>query len=115
MQSSGRVRGVVRVPRWICMCTAVALIAFKAHGAPSSAVAAETERQAGVSARGAQVMPFELSATTHVFTKTAVGALRFLRPDRNPWRAHAGTGGPQEGQTWRNQSALPRPRQRRAD
>ena len=58
------------------MCTAVALIAFKAHGTPSSAVAAETERQAGVSARGAQVMPFELSATTHVFTKTAVGALQ---------------------------------------
>src|SRR2546430_6988918 len=68
MQSSGRLRGVVRVPRWIFMCTAVALIAFKAHGTPSSAVAAETARQAGVSARGAQVMPFELSATTHVFT-----------------------------------------------
>src|SRR5438046_6439362 len=76
MQSSGRLRGVVRVPRWICMCTAVALIAFKAHGTPSSAVAAETERQAGVSARGAQVMHFELSATTHVFTKTAVGDLQ---------------------------------------
>ena len=58
------------------MCTAVALIAFRTHGTPSSAVAAETQRQAGVSARGAQVMPFELSATTHVFTKTAVGALQ---------------------------------------
>src|SRR6184192_3086370 len=67
---------MTRVPRWIFMCTAVALIAFKAHGTPSSAVAAETARQAGVSARGAQVMPFELSATTHVFTKTAVGALQ---------------------------------------
>src|SRR2546429_1204814 len=76
MQSAGRLRAVVRVPRWIFMCPAVALIASKAHGTPSSAVAAETARQAGVSARGAQVMPFELSATPTVFTKTAVGALQ---------------------------------------
>src|SRR5437879_5989219 len=76
MQSSGRIRGVVPVPRWLLMCTTVALIAFKTHGTPASVVAADTDRQAGVSARGAQVMPFELSATTHVFTKTAAGALQ---------------------------------------
>ena len=32
-----------------------------------------TERQAEVSRRGADVMPFSLSATTHVFTKTSDG------------------------------------------
>jgi hypothetical protein len=74
--SSGHIRGVDSVPRWIFQCTAVALIAFKAHGAPDPPVAADPERQAEVSERGAQVMPFKLSATTHVFTKTPVGALQ---------------------------------------
>ena len=34
---------------------------------------ANDQRQADVAARGPDVMPFRLSATTHVFTKTATG------------------------------------------
>jgi hypothetical protein len=37
------------------------------------AVPAEGDRQAEVATRGADVMPFSLTATTHVFTKTADG------------------------------------------
>jgi hypothetical protein len=49
-------------------------VAFLATRQPSPA--ADQERQAEVSARGAQVMPFQLSATTHVFTKTATGGVQ---------------------------------------
>lgn len=75
MPSSGRIRAAGRVSRWILMSTVLALFAFKAHGDPNPPVAGDPERQAEVSERGAQVMPFKLSATTHVFTKTPVGAL----------------------------------------
>jgi hypothetical protein len=37
------------------------------------AMAADAERQAEVSRRGAEVMPFDLAKTTHVFTKTPEG------------------------------------------
>jgi hypothetical protein len=37
---------------------------------------AQTPRQEEVASRGAEVMPFKLSATTHVFTKTATGGLQ---------------------------------------
>lgn len=70
MSSSDR----IRAPTWIFTCTVVVLIAFEAHG--SSNPPADPERQAEVSERGAQVMPFRLSATTHVFTKTPFGALQ---------------------------------------
>ena len=40
---------------------------------PGSARAADADRQAEVARRGAAVMPFDLKATTHVFTKTARG------------------------------------------
>jgi hypothetical protein len=40
------------------------------------ALAADPQRQAEVAARGAEVMPFQLSATQHVFTKTANGGLQ---------------------------------------
>jgi hypothetical protein len=76
MQASDRIDPAVPVPRRILICTTAALFAFQTHGVPSSAVAADPERQAEVSARGAQVMPFGLSATTHVFTKTAVGGMQ---------------------------------------
>lgn len=36
----------------------------------------QTQRQQEVAARGADVMPFKLSATTHVFTKTRTGGLQ---------------------------------------
>jgi len=40
---------------------------------PLPAHAADAQRQAEVANRGADVMPFELKATTHIFTKTADG------------------------------------------
>ena len=40
----------------------------------SGAAAADPEREADVARRGAEVMPFDLAATTHAFTKTADGA-----------------------------------------
>lgn len=36
----------------------------------------QTQRQDEVAARGAEVMPFKLSETTHVFTKTPTGGLQ---------------------------------------
>ena len=36
----------------------------------------QTQQQEEVAARGAEVMPFKLSATTHVFTKTPTGGLQ---------------------------------------
>jgi hypothetical protein len=42
-----------------------------------SAVAA-TPRQADVAARGAEVMPFDLQATSHVFTKSRNGGLQLV-------------------------------------
>ena len=41
--------------------------------APLAAQAADAQRQAEVAKLGADVMPFSLKATTHVFTKTAAG------------------------------------------
>lgn len=38
--------------------------------------ASTAQRQAEVAQRGAQVMPFDLAATTHVFTKTADGGVQ---------------------------------------
>jgi hypothetical protein len=37
---------------------------------------AEAQRQADVAQRGADVMPFSLAATQHIFTKTAVGGIQ---------------------------------------
>jgi hypothetical protein len=54
----------------------VLLVPFDAHANPTPPIAADPERQAEVSERGAEVMPFKLSATTHVFTKTSAGALQ---------------------------------------
>lgn len=43
---------------------------------PAWAQQASPERQAEVARRGAQVMPFELAATTHVFTTTQDGGVQ---------------------------------------
>jgi hypothetical protein len=40
---------------------------------PPAVRAADAQRQAEVAGRGADVMPFDLKSTVHVFTKTAVG------------------------------------------
>jgi hypothetical protein len=42
----------------------------------SSAIAEVTARQQDVAQHGADVMPFSLSATTHIFTKTADGGIQ---------------------------------------
>ena len=53
------------------------IIAAAIVGAMTSGVAlGQTHRQDEVAARGAEVMPFKLSATTHVFTKTPTGGLQ---------------------------------------
>jgi hypothetical protein len=49
---------------------AVLLAAF---ALPVASQAADAQRQADVARRGAEVMPFDLAATTHVFTKTRDG------------------------------------------
>ncbi len=51
------------------------LVAPLAHAADPAAhePPADPQRQAEVARRGAEVMPFELAKTTHVFTKTASG------------------------------------------
>ena len=43
---------------------------------PSVTAAADAQRQADVAQRGPDVMPFSLSATQHVFTKTAQGGVQ---------------------------------------
>lgn len=53
---------------------AVVLVGVCALG--SAAASADPDRQAEVAARGAQVMPFNLSETTHIFTKTPSGGLQ---------------------------------------
>jgi len=43
---------------------------------PFIAQAADAQRQAEVASRGAEVMPFSLKATTHIFTRTADGGIQ---------------------------------------
>jgi len=41
-----------------------------------AATSGDERRQAGVAKRGAEVMPFDLKATTHIFTKTPGGGVQ---------------------------------------
>jgi hypothetical protein len=43
---------------------------------PLAAAAQDAQRHAEVATRGADVMPFSLKATTHIFTKTADGGIQ---------------------------------------
>ena len=52
--------------------TALALLV----GLPLATAAQDVQRQAEVAKRGADVMPFSLKATTHIFTKTADGGIQ---------------------------------------
>lgn len=56
--------------------TRTALCGLAMFIACTAASAAEPGRQAEVSARGATVMPFELKATTHLFSKTGDGGVQ---------------------------------------
>jgi hypothetical protein len=49
------------------------LIVMAGLGAAIESFAADAERQAEVAQRGAEVMPFSLKATTHIFTKSDDG------------------------------------------
>lgn len=51
-------------------CSAVAL------SVPAASAASDRARQAEVSMRGGEVMPFALKATTHIFTKTDDGGVQ---------------------------------------
>lgn len=44
------------------------LIVMAGLGAAAESFAADADRQAEVAQRGAEVMPFSLKATTHIFT-----------------------------------------------
>lgn len=54
---------------------AVAALAFLVS-APVIAVAADSGREAQVARRGADVMPFDVKATTHIFTQTPDGGVQ---------------------------------------
>jgi hypothetical protein len=49
------------------------LIVMAGVGAAIESFAADAERRAEVAQRGAEVMPFSLKATTHIFTKSEDG------------------------------------------
>lgn len=52
------------------------LLAVACLSAPPTAAAPDTARQAEVAGRGAQVMPFDLEKTRHIFTPTADGGIQ---------------------------------------
>lgn len=57
----------------IALAASCSLFAASVSAAPA---AADPNRQAEVSVRGAEVMPFSLKATTHIFTKTDDGGVQ---------------------------------------
>jgi hypothetical protein len=54
----------------------LALALAVSAGVQMDARAADVQRQAEVARRGADVMPFDLKATTHIFTKTERGGVQ---------------------------------------
>ena len=54
----------------------VSVVACLSGLAVSAIAAADAQRQAEVAKLGADVMPFSLKATTHIFTKTAEGGIQ---------------------------------------
>lgn len=79
--------------RHLCLCTAL-LATFCMAFAAAHAAETTGERQAEVRQRGAEVMPFALADTLHVFEKTADGGVQrvLARPGHAdqlaPIRAH---------------------------
>ena len=60
------------------LLAAVAVLAFTACGSDDQALA---DRQQSVAEAGAEVMPFDLDATTHVFTDTSTGGTQDVIAD----------------------------------
>ncbi|WP_372526855.1 aspartate carbamoyltransferase [Piscinibacter sp.] len=54
----------------------LSLVLAASVGVAWTAHAADAQRQAEVARRGADVMPFDLKATTHIFTKTEQGGIQ---------------------------------------
>ncbi|MEO6986654.1 MAG: aspartate carbamoyltransferase, partial [Paralcaligenes sp.] len=69
--------------RFAFVVPATVLCGLSALFNASVASTADSSRQAEVSARGAEVMPFDLNATTHLFTKTSNGGVQQVVA-RNP-------------------------------
>jgi hypothetical protein len=61
--------------------TILAAAALVVAGTSCAADTPLTQQRAEVAERGAQVMPFDLEATTHVFTKTAGGGVQVVTAD----------------------------------
>ncbi|MFL9941906.1 aspartate carbamoyltransferase [Paraburkholderia graminis] len=57
--------------KWTIFFTTLGMMA--GLNVPLKSFATDAERQAGVATRGAEVMPFSLKATTHIFTKSENG------------------------------------------
>lgn len=59
--------------KYVSHCLSVVLVAFASVSWTAHAAAADLPRQEEVAKRGADVMPFDLKATTHIFSKTDKG------------------------------------------
>lgn len=70
----------MRTSVFLAIAASCSLIAV---GIPQASAGGDAGRQAEVSKRGAEVMPFELKATTHIFTKTDDGGVQEVVA-RNP-------------------------------
>lgn len=80
--ASGTRRGGARGSRiGLTGLIAVGLLAAAACGDGDDGTAADAERQEGVAERGAEVMPFDLDATTHGFEPVADGLVQTVRAD----------------------------------
>jgi hypothetical protein len=66
-----------RIVRWAQFVAALALATAGCGGDDGSLA----DRQAEVAERGAQIMPFDLDATTHTFTDTSDGGLQVVVVD----------------------------------
>ena len=60
---------------------AAAIATLALLGAACSGGTTVADRQAEVAQRGAEVMPFDLDATTHTFTKTETGGVQLVTAD----------------------------------
>ncbi|MBX0328379.1 hypothetical protein K2Z83_11895 [Oscillochloris sp. ZM17-4] len=78
MQASNLAR---RTPVALMLAAVAALVALALGGWYWFTVHASTARQAEVAARGAQVMPFDLARTTHVFTDQPDGGIQQVVAD----------------------------------
>ncbi len=63
---------------WLAVVAALAVVVL---GASCSADNSLAQRQVEIADRGAEVMPFDLEATTHLFTKTDDGGVQIVTAD----------------------------------